>query len=229
MPTSAELGLYDSALSRKRVQRVYIGFTLCLVTLGFLIMALESAFIYSDQGQIWMETNPGAFTALTIVSFIASIAGCIMVCLGHERLAIAGAGYGLITLSLGFTTSIIVSEYDIASITSAFAMTCAYTGTMTCLGFLFPRFFEKIQGLLVACLLGFIVASLVGIFLPIPLGWLNWAILIVFGGFIGYDTYRMVNDEPTYANSIFWATQLYLDLVNVFIEFLRIFGNRRND
>ena len=67
---------------------------------------------------------------------------------------------------------------------------------------------------------------------------LNWAIsvigVIVFVGLTAYDTQRIkemydVNDDGTISGrkAVMGALRLYLDVINLFLMLLRIFGNGR--
>ena len=85
-------------------------------------------------------------------------------------------------------------------------------------------------------LIGLIIASVVNIFLHST--GLDWAIsvigVIVFVGLTAYDTQRIkemydVNDDGTISGrkGVMGALRLYLDVINLFLMLLRIFGNGR--
>lgn len=209
-------------------RRSYIGLTLGIVSLGFLIMSLESLCLYSPSGVMWMDQHPDEFMVAAIVSFVVSLAGIVMIWFTKRNLVVGIVGYIMMTSTLGFTTSSIISYYEVQSIISAFCMTCAYSVAMTCVGFLFPSFFSRIYGLMFASLIGVVIAVVVGLFTGFPMSWLDWFILVLFGGFIAFDSYQMANDDPTVANSIRWATDLYLDIVNILTSILQLSGTRRS-
>lgn len=62
---------------------------------------------------------------------------------------------------------------------------------------------------------------------------LDWAMLIVFCGLTAYDLYKIksgqlqvdINTEKMY---VYYAMDLYLDFINIFIRLLSIFGRRRD-
>jgi len=86
-------------------------------------------------------------------------------------------------------------------------------------------------------LLGFIIASVVNIFLRSEAFYwiITYAGVIIFVGLIAYDSQRikevaragMENEEGEQKAAILGALRLYLDFVNLFLLLLRIFGRRR--
>jgi FtsH-binding integral membrane protein len=87
-------------------------------------------------------------------------------------------------------------------------------------------------------LIGFLIASVVNIFLQSPA--LYWAVtyigVFLFLGLTAYDTQKLkeiayaTEGDPRMANrlAITGALVLYLDFINLFLLMLRILGNRRN-
>lgn len=226
---------YDSSAlatgfaTRERAQRTYIGTTLGLTVISLLVMCLEAWWLYSGAGHAWMIENPQAFDTMTIICLVASIVGIILGIIGRRQIGFAIASYTILTLSLGFTTASILVNYDVGSIVDALSLTLIYTAVMCGLGFAFPDFFRKISGVLLGALIGLIVAQIVGFFIHFDQTLLNWGVLLVFGGFIAFDTYQAANDYPTLENALFWSVELYLDIINILIRILAIMGNSRDD
>ena len=94
------------------------------------------------------------------------------------------------------------------------------------LGATFPAFFARVQGVAMTALFALLVGSIVGCFMGVSMGWLDYAVILLFCGFIGFDTYRAQQCEATVKMAIFNAVQIWLDLVNVFIRLLAIVGRR---
>ena len=51
-------------------------------------------------------------------------------------------------------------------------------------------------------------------------------VILLFCGFIGYDVHRAATAVPTLTNAVWYAIELYLDIINVFLRLLAIFGRR---
>ena len=93
------------------------------------------------------------------------------------------------------------------------------TGVQTCA---LP--ISKIGSILFFGLIGVLFGFLISIFLP----GVNLAITILSAGlfslYIGYDVYRSQQFPHTVDNAIDCAVDLYLDIINLFLNLLRIFG-----
>jgi len=86
-------------------------------------------------------------------------------------------------------------------------------------------------------LFGLIIASLVNIFLKSS--GLDWALsvigVLIFAGLSAWDTQKIKEyydpqDDGTVAGrkAVMGALSLYLDFINMFMMFLRLFGDRRD-
>ncbi len=81
-------------------------------------------------------------------------------------------------------------------------------------------------GYLMAGLLAVVVASLVGIFLQAPLFHLilSGATALLFSGFVLYDVQRLRDAEGGQSDAVLLAVSIYLDIFNLFLAILRLFG-----
>ena len=204
------------------------GYTLALtglVFLGFVVMG-ACASLFGNVSFLLAVMD--SFLLLTVLSFAGSIAGVVMMGSARksQRVGLSLAGYALFVASFGFMTSTILLMYTAQTISTAFIATAGIVVVFACLGVAFPRVFERIQGVLGVSLLALIVVHLVMSFMGVYQTWIDVAVIVVFCGFIGYDFHRAMNDEPTLVNAAFNASQLFLDIINVFIRVLSIFGRQ---
>ena len=88
------------------------------------------------------------------------------------------------------------------------------------------RDLSGLGGYLMAGLLAVVVASIVGIFLQTPLFHLilSAATALVFSGFVLYDIQRLRNAEGSQYDAVLLAVSIYLDIFNLFLAILRLFG-----
>ncbi len=196
-----------------------------LVVLSFVVMAACSYFTNTITFAYFVIQNPLAYMLATIGG---SIVGLICMSIGRskENLALALVGYAVFSLTFGFTTSFALSYYSLASISMAFSATAGIMVVFGAAGIMFPQFFARIQGIICFGLLAMIVVELVLIFLGVQQTFTDIVVVLLFCGFIGYDVYRAQADTPTLVNALWYAIELYLDIVNVLLRLLRIFGNR---
>jgi len=212
---------HSARLSRRAYNLIMGG----LVMLGFLVIGACAALAATPGFLLAVYQN---YFPIMLGSVIASLAGIIVLHLGMKRegFGMALAGYALVIGSIGFTTGLVLPMYDLPSIANAFVGTALIAALFTLLGAAFPAFFARVQGIALTALFALIIVSVVGSFMGVAMGWLDYAVILVFCGFIGYDTYRAQQCEATVKMAVFNAVQIWLDLVNVFIRILAIVGRR---
>jgi len=142
--------------------------------------------------------------------------------------AISFLGYNLVVVPFGLIINLIVSQYDPNIVLQAIRVTASVTVIMMILGSLYPAFFNKIIGGLSIALLCVIVVELVEIFIfKTHHGIIDWIVVLIFCGYIGYDWARANAIPKTYDNAIDSAASLYIDIINLFLRILRILGSRK--
>jgi FtsH-binding integral membrane protein len=99
---------------------------------------------------------------------------------------------------------------------------------MMLLSMVFPRLFLSIGPALGIALLVSILAELVLMLVGgVVYGVFDFVVAAIFCGYIGYDWAVAQRRQFTTDNAIDSACALYLDIVNLFIRLLAIFGKRR--
>lgn len=166
------------------------------------------------------------------VGFITSIVGIGLLMFALPRFANSSAGIGMVFLCtglLGFGLGPTISHYLSFPGGPQIVMT-ALGGT----GVIFlglsgyalttRRDFSFMGGFLIVGLLVLFGAMLLNLFLSIPAVSLaiSAAVIMLFSGFILYDTGRMVNGGET--NYIHATVGLYISILNIFTSLLHILG-----
>jgi FtsH-binding integral membrane protein len=146
-------------------------------------------------------------------------------------------GVNLLAL-FGFTTltGVIISpvlyyfsQTNPASIIQAGVLTVGIFGGLTAYVFISRRDFSFLRGMVVTGLIVVILAGLLNIFIgSSALGFaVAAATLLLFSGFVLYDTSNIIRRYPT-NEYIAGALSLYLDAFNIFLALLRLLnGGRR--
>ncbi len=138
---------------------------------------------------------------------------------------------------MGVALTSIVSIYYAESIAKAFLITAGTFGAASIYGNVTKKDLTSVGSFCMMGLYGIIIASIVNIFFQSP-GWdfaLSIISVIVFTGLTAYDTQ---NIKQTYFNlpcdsnvkerfAILGALSLYLDVINLFLSFLRLIGDRK--
>jgi FtsH-binding integral membrane protein len=138
----------------------------------------------------------------------------------------------------GVTLSVIFLVYTSASIGTTFAVTAGTFGVMSIYGYTTKRDLTSWGNLLFMALIGFVIASVVNMFLQSPVFyWIcTYAGILIFVGLTAYDTQKIKEmgaggfdtSDGMQKGAILGALSLYLDFINLFLLLLRLFGNRRN-
>ncbi|MEO1973409.1 MAG: Bax inhibitor-1 family protein, partial [Pirellulaceae bacterium] len=111
---------------------------------------------------------------------------------------------------------------------NAIMVTGLVTLVMMVLGSLFPTFFEKIVGALTIALTAVIIVEMIAAFIfHVQYGIIDWIVIVIFCGYIGYDWGRANSIPKTLDNAVDSAASLYMDIINLFLRILRVMGRRQ--
>jgi FtsH-binding integral membrane protein len=222
---------YSMARANEFIRHVYNWMILGLAITGLLSMftTANSTIIATIAG------NPILFFGLIIAEFglVVAISAAI------NRLRSSTAFLMFLTYSAlnGLTMAVIFLAYTQASIATTFFITAATFAAMSVYGYSTKRDLTSWGSFLFMGLIGVIVASIVNIFLHSQM--IYWIItycgILVFVGLTAYDNQKLKemaahgfdNEETEKKSAIIGALRLYLDFINLFLLFLRLFGRRR--
>ena len=197
-------------------------------------------------GQVmWLVAATVGFTALGayigrhlsggagILFFIAAFA-CIFglqfaTARGREQLAV-GLLFGL-GLALGLAVAPVLNAYakaDPAALWQAAGATAATVAGLGAIGYATRRDLSSWTRFLFWALLALIVFGVVLIFVSIPHANIIYAVLgiVIFGGYTIFDFNRLRRTDM--ASSVPIAASIFLDIFNIFLFFLQLFGSQRN-
>ena len=137
----------------------------------------------------------------------------------------------------GLTFSMVFLVFTSESIASTFLITAGTFGAMSIYGYFTKSDLTKIGNLAIMGLVGLIIASIVNMFLGSEtLYWITTYVgILIFIALIAYDTQKIkkmnvignMGTEDDKKEAIMGALTLYLDFINIFLYFLRIFGKRK--
>lgn len=181
----------------------------------------------------WMVTNidPQWIANINIWVFVIGyLASCFFgfhLFSSSSNPLVSFIGYNFVVVPFGLIVNLVVSGYDAALVAEAIRITGLVTIGMMCLGSMFPKFFKKISGALTIALLLVIVVELVEVFIfGVHHGIIDWIVVLIFCGYIGYDWGRANQIPKTLDNAVDSAAALYMDIINLFLRILRILGRR---
>ena len=136
-------------------------------------------------------------------------------------------GYNFVVVPFGLIINLVVSDYAPDMVLEAIRVTGMVTFVMMLLGSMYPAFFHKIAGGLSIALICVIIIELIEIFVfNTHHSILDWIVVVIFCGYIGYDWARAIAIPKTVDNAIDSAAALYMDIINLFLRILRILGRK---
>ncbi|MBM5458714.1 US12 family protein [Pseudomonas sp. P66] len=163
--------------------------------------------------------NPIAFI---IGYFVSAFAGLFII-FSSKKPAFSFFGYNLIVVPVGLVLVMFIPGHSQEHIMAAARITTILTVAMMVLGTLFPAFFKRIEGALLAALFISLIVELVQIFVfKTDVALMDWIVAAIFCGYIGVDWGRANQIERTVDNAIDSAASLYLDIINLFMRVLQI-------
>src|SRR3954466_9925740 len=185
---------------------------------------------FSALGAYLGRDLSGATGLVLFIAAFASIIGLnIAAAKRREQLAI-GLLFGL-GLLLGLAVAPVVAEYanaDPSALWQASGATAAFVAGCGAYGYATRRDLSSWARTLFWGLLGLIAFGIVAIVVSIPNSQIIYAVagLAIFGGFTIYDFNRLRRAGPDSAVVI--AVSIFLDIFNVFLLALQLFGGGRD-
>jgi modulator of FtsH protease len=216
MSFTRQYPLRDQALTRDQTRGVF-GQVMGLVALTFGCTAL---------GAYIGRNLPGGTGILLFIAAIACIFGLQFASTrGHEQLAISLL-FGL-GLFIGMAVGPVLAVYAKAqpdALYQAAGATALFTGGLGAVGYATRRDLSSWARTLFWALLALIVFGLIATFVAIPGANVIYAVagLAIFGAFTVFDFNRL--RRTTMGGAVPIAASIFLDVFNVFLFFLSLFG-----
>lgn len=216
----------NSVFDRRTTDDTLIGAGLYNLVIGLTLLwgfAVNYIMVSHIDPEAIASVNPWVF----FIGYFASCFFGIYLFQSSSNPLVSFIGYNFVVVPFGLIINMVVSQYDPELVTEAIRITGLVTIAMMCLGTLFPAFFQKIVGVLTITLLLVIVVELIEIFIfKTHHGILDWIVVLIFCGYIGYDWGRANQIPKTVDNAVDSAAALYMDIINLFLRILRILGRK---
>jgi len=133
---------------------------------------------------------------------------------------------------MGLSFAMIFAVFTMGSIVSAFMGAAILFGTMSFYGYFTKRSLESMGQFMFIGLIAIVIASIVNIFIgsTVMATVISALAIIIFLGLTAYDTQRIreavsVDTDP--AVEVTGALTLYMDFINLFLNLLQLFGDRK--
>jgi FtsH-binding integral membrane protein len=198
--------------------------------LGRVMGLVAVAVAFAALGAYLGRDLSGATGLVLFIGAFACIFGLnVAAAKGNEQVAI-GLLFGL-GLLLGLAVAPVIADYaegDPSALWQAAGATAAFVAACGAYGYATRRDLTSWARTLFWALLGLIGFGIVALFVSIPNGHIIYAVagLGIFGAFAIFDFNRLRRADASSAVGI--AASIFLDIFNVFLLLLGLFGGRRD-
>jgi FtsH-binding integral membrane protein len=201
---------------------------------------MSLAVIVSMLVSYWVGTTPELlqffFTGVTkwIVIFapLLAILGISAVLANNPSKGIAQLCLHSFAALMGLSFATIFAVFTMGSIVSAFMGAAILFGTMSFYGYFTKRSLDSMGKFMFVGLIAIVIASIINIFIgsTVMQMVISALAIIIFLGLTAYDTQKIREElsvDTTPAAEVSGALTLYMDFINLFINLLQLFGDRK--
>lgn len=201
--------------------------------LGILLSAMTSYVMLNYfKAQVAQFLNGGSLYLLLLWGVQIGL----VVYLGKNAFTNSGktlVGYMVYTVLTGITLSLTLAMYTTGTIVLAFTTTAGMFIGMSLIGIFIKKDLTAMGHAMYSLLIGALIAIVLNVFFmkssAVDL-FISLAMVVIFSGLIAYDNqkikkmYLQAGEQTASGLAVYCALTLYLDIVNLFIYLLRIFG-----
>ena len=201
---------------------------------------MSMAVIVSMLVSYWVGTSPellaffftGVMKWIVIFAPLAAIFGVSYVLGNNPSKGVAQLCLHGFAALMGLSFATIFAVFTMGSIVSAFMGAAILFGVMSFYGYFTKRSLDSMGKFMIVGLIAIILASIVNIFIgsTVMQMVISALAIIIFLGLTAYDTQRIREElsvDTTPAAEVSGALTLYMDFINLFINLLQLFGDRK--
>ena len=186
--------------------------------------------VFPLQLATFINNFPLGFVGLWIVELILVM---VLGVKAQKNPSLAIGGFIAYSLLNGITLAVTLAYYDIGTVTQAFLTATLMFMGMSVVGVTTKRDLSGVGRAGQAALIGVIIALVLNIFIlrsSVVELFISLLLVVIFAGITAYDNqsirniYVQTNGTAHSGIAVFMALKLYLDFINLFLAFLRIFG-----
>ena len=201
---------------------------------------MSLAVVMSTLVSYWVGTTPellaffftGVMKWIVIFAPLAAIFGVSMVLANNPSKGVAQLCLHGFAALMGLSFATIFAVFTMGSIVSAFMGAAVLFGVMSGYGYFTKRSLDSMGKFMIVGLIAIIIASIVNIFIgsTVMQMVISALAIIIFLGLTAYDTQKIreeVSVDTSDVVEIRGALTLYMDFINLFINLLQLFGDRK--
>jgi len=174
----------------------------------------------------------GVLKWIVIFAPLAAIFGVAMVLANNPSKGVAQLCLHGFAALMGLSFATIFAIFTMGSIVSAFMGAAVLFGTMSFYGYFTKQSLDSVGKFMFVGLIAIVIASIVNIFIgsSVMAMVISTLAIIIFLGLTAYDTQKIREElsvDTTPAAEVSGALTLYMDFINLFINLLQLFGDKK--
>jgi len=201
------------------------------MSLAVVVSMLVSYFVGTSP-ELLQFFFTGVLKWIVIFAPLAAIFGVAMVLGNNPSKGVAQLCLHGFAALMGLSFATIFAVFNMGSIVSAFMGAAILFGVMSGYGYFTKKDLSSMGQMMFVGLIAILIASIVNIFIGSTV--LQMVIsalaIIIFLGLTAYDTQQIreeLSTDTTPAAEVRGALTLYMDFINLFINLLQLFGERK--
>ena len=201
------------------------------MSLAVIVSMLVSYFVGTSP-ELLAFFFTGVMKWIVIFAPLAAIFGVAMVLGNNPSKGLAQLCLHGFAALMGLSFATIFAVFNMGSIVSAFMGAAILFAVMSGYGYFTKKDLSGLGSLLFVGLIAIIIASIVNIFIgsTVMQMVISALAIIIFLGLTAYDTQQIreeLSAETSPAAEVRGALTLYMDFINLFINLLQLFGERK--
>jgi FtsH-binding integral membrane protein len=197
-----------------------------------VIVSMFVSYIVGSSPELVAFFFTGVLKWIVIFSPLAAIFGISYVLGNNPSKGVAQLCLHGFAALMGLSFATIFAVFTMGSIVSAFMGAAILFAVMSGYGYFTKKDLSSMGSFMFVGLIAIIIASIVNIFIgsTVMQMVISAIAIIIFLGLTAYDTQRireMVSVDTSPAVEVSGALSLYMDFINLFINLLQLFGDRK--
>lgn len=201
------------------------------MSLAVIVSMIVSYFVGTSP-ELLQFFFTGVMKWIVIFAPLVAIFGIAMVLGNEPSKGVAQLCLHGFAALMGLSFATIFALFTMGSIVSAFMGAAILFGVMSFYGYFTKRSLESLGQFMFVGLIAIVIASIVNIFIgsSVMAMVISALAIIIFLGLTAYDTQQIREElsvDTTPAAEVRGALTLYMDFINLFINLLQLFGDRK--
>ena len=201
------------------------------MSLAVIVSMIVSYFVGSSP-ELLAFFFTGVMKWIVIFSPLVAIFGVAMILGNNPSKGVAQLCLHGFAALMGLSFATIFAVFTMGSIVSAFMGAAILFGVMSGYGYFTKQSLDRMGKFMIVGLIAIVIASIVNIFIgsTVMQMVISALAIVIFLGLTAYDTQKVREElsiETSDSAEVRGALTLYMDFINLFINLLQLFGDRK--